>query len=240
MQVHWRKGLENFQSFFRLLAEARDEVGNSALPNWCFDVLGIGFSRVTQIAKCLKEDDQLRVKQELAQARQAEREQKAAKRQERERQRQEELAKRQQQRKERQEAQRREKHRKAERKYRRRKREREQTRTPAVVTGPFTFISESELVSRIKAAQTRLQNAKSEWIEASLELATLLVQVRQNYAADREFGGWLDVNNINISQQDRAALIHLGQDIKAMRNILEQTERRSFRYIWEDVKLQLQ
>jgi hypothetical protein len=71
MQVHWKKGLENFRSFFHLLGEAKGEIGNNALPSWCLNTVGVGFSRVTQIAGVLQKEDELRARQDIAKAREA-------------------------------------------------------------------------------------------------------------------------------------------------------------------------
>lgn len=246
MRVHWRKGLENFQSFFHLLAEARDEVGNSALPNWCFDEIGVGFSRITQVARCLREDDQLRIRQDLAQARQAERSQRQAQRRAREQERQERQAQRLREQEERRAEERRERARESNRRYYRRRRDRQVASpvssvsvTSSSLTRDVSSISESELAQWIKAAWTRVKSSRSEWVEASVELAGLLVQARRSRSGDREFGAWLEANDIDINHSDRSALIHLGQDLETMRRVLDQTDRRSYQLIWEEARARL-
>jgi hypothetical protein len=55
----------------------------------------------------------------------------------------------------------------------------------------------------------------------------------------KRFTKWLDENDIKMSQQDRAALLQLGQNVKAMRVILEPTNTTSFRMIWHNVQKQI-
>jgi flagellar biosynthesis GTPase FlhF len=265
MKVHWKRGLDHFQSFFTLLSEVREEVGNNALPGWCLNDLGIGFSRVTQIAKCLREDDRLRISQELAQSRAADRAQRAVRRQEQERQRQEERNRRQEEERQRQaerarlqrerEDREREARREARRvrrnEYERNRRQRRRddaatvmsmitpasssTATPNLPTG----LSSSELARSIKAAIRRRDEGRSEWIEGSIELAGFLIQARESYRSDNQFGEWLRENDININSHDRAALVNLGSNLQAMRQVLERSVRSSYQLIWEDVRAQL-
>jgi hypothetical protein len=44
---------------------------------------------------------------------------------------------------------------------------------------------------------------------------------------------------VAAARHDRAALLNLGLDMKAMPIILQQTDRTNYRMIWEDVKLQI-
>jgi flagellar biosynthesis GTPase FlhF len=107
-------------------------------------------------------------------------------------------------------------------------------------------ISEDDLVRQIKTAIANLEAAngeiaaaRSKWIDMSVVLAGLLVDARSRYPANLKFSEWLNQNDIKISVQDRAALLSLGLDMQAMRVILEQTERTSYRQIWEEVRLQI-
>jgi hypothetical protein len=245
MRVHWKKGMENFQSFFTLLGEARSEVGNDALPNWCLEEVGIGFSRVTQIAKVLRADDEARVRQDLAQAREAQRGQQAEQRRERARAREEEQARRRRQREEREAERRRQRRNIQSRQSRRRAQQRQvaayAASVPAVTSnGHDTDLTASELVRRIKTAMTRRDAGRREWIDASVELAGLLIQARARVGEnDRAFGDWLARHSIDLTRHDRAALINLGANLEAMRRVLEQTNRNSYQYIWEEVRAQL-
>lgn len=99
--------------------------------------------------------------------------------------------------------------------------------------------TEGQLVKLIKAALLRRDASRSEWIDASVELAGLLCEARRRYPANERFSKWLEENDIVIDRNDRAALLQLGQNVKAMRVILERTDSTSYRYIWQDVHKQI-
>jgi hypothetical protein len=73
MRVLWRKARGMYDSFFMLLEEKRQEVGDTELGNWCFYNLHIGLEVCTEITTCLKEADAKRIRQQLARARASQR-----------------------------------------------------------------------------------------------------------------------------------------------------------------------
>jgi hypothetical protein len=99
--------------------------------------------------------------------------------------------------------------------------------------------SEPQLVKQIKAALTRRDQSRVDWIDASVELAGLLCEARARYPADQKFSHWLDEHEIVLSDHDRAALLKLGQNLEAMRVILDRTDSVSYQHIWRDVQKQI-
>jgi hypothetical protein len=75
------------------------------------------------------------------------------------------------------------------------------------------------------------------WIEGTLELINILDDARKRLGADQEFGTWLTDNGYGedrITRHDRSALLNMALHLKVTREVLEQTNRRSWRYIWEE------
>ena len=62
LQALFKSGRDKLQSFFAVLNEVRLEIGDQALPSWCFNELHIGFSVVDNIAKVLVKTDEERIK----------------------------------------------------------------------------------------------------------------------------------------------------------------------------------
>ncbi len=75
LQALFKSGRDKLQSFFAVLNEVRLEIGDQALPSWCFNELHIGFSVVDNIAKVLVKTDEERIRIELREARIAQRDQ---------------------------------------------------------------------------------------------------------------------------------------------------------------------
>jgi hypothetical protein len=69
MQVHWKKMQGNALSFFALLDQVREEIGDAALASWCLNEIGIGMSRITRVQGILKKEDEDAVKARLKAAR---------------------------------------------------------------------------------------------------------------------------------------------------------------------------
>lgn len=89
----------------------------------------------------------------------------------------------------------------------------------------------------IDAGFARAQRGTEDWIEGSLQLAQGLALGRKEFPADKAFGVWLAENNHDhVSHQDRAALIGMASDIDLARDVLTQTNRRSYRLIWVESK----
>jgi hypothetical protein len=75
------------------------------------------------------------------------------------------------------------------------------------------------------------------WIEGALELITILHDARQRYDFDQAFSAWLTEHGYGedrLTRHDRQALINMGIDLDVTREVLHQTERRSWRLIWEE------
>lgn len=79
-----------------------------------------------------------------------------------------------------------------------------------------------------KAEQTRI-----DWIDATMHIAELMVKAREHFPSDTLFGKWLVEQNINYNTHDRTALIHFGYEPEIARKVLEETDRRSYKWIWE-------
>jgi hypothetical protein len=101
-------------------------------------------------------------------------------------------------------------------------------------------LSDDALAGKIKAAIAERDAGRRQWIDGSVKLAELLAQVRARVGEDDSaFGGWLTIHDIKISRNDRAALINLGRNPRAMREVLEQTTRHSYQHIWNEVQAQM-
>lgn len=94
-----------------------------------------------------------------------------------------------------------------------------------------------DMANKIKIAFDRWQSANIDWIEATLELAKLLYEARQEHASNDEFSTWLDLNGLRgISHQDRSGFVGLGSDVEIARHVLQETDRRSIRHIWAEYR----
>jgi hypothetical protein len=240
-----------------------------SFANWCFNDLHIPLATITRVTDVLQRVDAERNKRELAAARAAEEAQraqtsaarKAALEADRQRRAEEKAAAaaekarlaeldKQQRALEKKKASKKKNNKGYREKQRRDQREAfaalaAATEAPAGNTvvpfrnSPMAAKTEAELVREIKAAIKRRDASREQWIDASVELGGLLVEARSRYPADQKFSNWLKDNNIDLNPQDRAALLHLGLDMKAMRIILQQTDRTNYRRIWDDVKPQI-
>jgi hypothetical protein len=75
------------------------------------------------------------------------------------------------------------------------------------------------------------------WIQGTLELIRSLDDARKRLGSDQAFGTWLTDNGYGenrITRHDRAALLNMALDLNVTREVLEKTNRRSWRLIWED------
>jgi hypothetical protein len=92
------------------------------------------------------------------------------------------------------------------------------------------------LAVRHRAAWDKTQHGRQEWIEGTLELAAVLAEERKAIPADQAFCSWLERNGLDKkpSHQDRAALIGMATDFAVTREVLEKTDRSSWRHIWEN------
>lgn len=267
--VLWQKGRNYFSSFYTELAQIRSVIGDDVtFARWCVTDLHITLDVLTNVSEVLKRADRDVVKQQLANARAAERREKAQARavaaREREQKRvarAEEAARRaaEQARIEEEKKQQERRTRDNLRKQQSRQRVKEwkmaaydamaKNASDRMANNIYPTdgkdqnvvpLPDAELANQIKAASARLITSRAEWIEASIELARLLHQARSRFAAnDVAFGEWLDRHHILIHKNDRSALINLGQNLESMRIVLQETDRVSYRLIWRDVEKKL-
>jgi hypothetical protein len=88
---------------------------------------------------------------------------------------------------------------------------------------------------RIREGFIRANKGGEEWIEGSCEAAQALYEGRQLFRRDREFGAWLHGHSFNFyTHQDRAALITMGADLPTMRDVLKNSDSRSYRVLLRD------
>jgi hypothetical protein len=108
---------------------------------------------------------------------------------------------------------------------------------------------DQELKSKLDHAWAKIENGcqqedegRRQWIEGTLELANILLDLRQRFPADVEFGKQLTeagYGENRLSRQDRAALINMGEHPDLARIELEHTHRSSLQNIWKDVQTRL-
>lgn len=75
------------------------------------------------------------------------------------------------------------------------------------------------------------------WIEGTITLIEILHAARNRLGSDQAFGAWLTENGYGedrINRHDRSALLNMALDLDVTCAVLEETHRRSWRYIWED------
>jgi hypothetical protein len=91
-----------------------------------------------------------------------------------------------------------------------------------------------DLASAIHAALARVSHVRSEWIEATLELANKLRQAKSQLGSGR-FGSWMEAQGLRakLSLQSQAALIGMGRDITETRAALEASDSWSWERIWK-------
>jgi hypothetical protein len=79
MRVMWNKGRNMFSAFFTEIESVRRQIGNDELfATWCFFQLRIDVATQSDVAVALRRDDAARVRNDLAAAKQAEKDQRAA------------------------------------------------------------------------------------------------------------------------------------------------------------------
>jgi len=103
-------------------------------------------------------------------------------------------------------------------------------------------LSRDDRAHLVRIAVGYWRETAANWVAATLDLASQLWDARQDFGNDNnQFGAWLDENNINLSKDDRAALLGIGKNMEFAKPILEQTDRRSIQLIWRnDIKPLLQ
>ena len=95
---------------------------------------------------------------------------------------------------------------------------------------------------RIDDAYKQTQRGRQQWVEGTLELASALREARDQFPSNAAFSAWLaESGRDRIGHHDRAALINMAaaDAIEVTRIVLAETERMSWRHIWdEEVKPQ--
>ena len=97
-------------------------------------------------------------------------------------------------------------------------------------------LSLDELASDIRSAYLTCVKAREEWTKATLTLAERLYEARNRFGDNQGFSDWLAANSLGketLSHQDRAALINIGEHIDVARDIIEKSDRRSWRLVWD-------
>lgn len=99
----------------------------------------------------------------------------------------------------------------------------------------------TQLAVELRHALNRWRSATEEWIEATLALASKLLEARNQHPSNKAFGVWLAQEELlDLSDDDRAALIGMAQHLSLSRSVLKETDRRSVRLIWlESIKPQI-
>jgi hypothetical protein len=94
-----------------------------------------------------------------------------------------------------------------------------------------------DIGQRIVAGHARADRGEREWIEGSLDMAAAYYAGRKQFKSDVEFGDFLKRSGLDnhLGKNDRSALIHLGSNITEARKVMEDTESRSYRLIWDAV-----
>lgn len=267
LRVLWKSGRDKLRSFFVRLKDVKKETGDAGLDEWCLKELHLTLDTITRFAKILNEVEAETVKSDLAAANKAAAEKRAAEVAAKQKIREEakraaelkkeeekqaaELKKAEHQKKLAEEAEAKAKadasRKKAEATEKRRqdKQKDPNERGPTAaakrgkrkVTEKMTDAGLTILIDKFKAADKMCVKGDALWIEGSIAKALVLVEMRGRFLADQEFGVWFDKSGIDLSHQDRAALLGLGRlgEVR-LREILKNTDRRSYRYIWDDNK----
>jgi hypothetical protein len=94
------------------------------------------------------------------------------------------------------------------------------------------------LAMRYRAAFDKTRAGREQWIEGTLELATVMLEARERFKSDREYGGWLTRNQLEyLHPNDRMALTGFGEreckEPGAGRKLLEDNFGLAWRTIWE-------
>jgi len=104
---------------------------------------------------------------------------------------------------------------------------------PNVVPLPTAL---DRLAGRMKAGWARKGAGRQEMTEGTIEFCASIAEARDQFVFDVEFGQWCDANGFGktvIDPHSRAAAIHMGRNLIALRKCLEATNLMSLRYIYE-------
>jgi hypothetical protein len=68
LRALWKSGRDKYASFFTILEEVRQDIGDDALTGWCFHTLSVSLSGIAETRKVLTKTDADIVKRNLATA----------------------------------------------------------------------------------------------------------------------------------------------------------------------------
>lgn len=88
------------------------------------------------------------------------------------------------------------------------------------------------LETSIRGLLVRDAANQKEWVEIKLSLCAELADAREAFRANQEFGNWCRTH-FDISRHDREAYIAMGRDLELAQKVLEKTQRKSVRHIYE-------
>lgn len=256
LRALWKSGRDKYRSFFTTLEEVRHEIGDEALPDWCFHNLHISFSVIESASKLIQSIDADKIRKTLAAAKETARQQRAAKlvakRQQRdEMARQKEIAEashaaelaRLQAEKMQYEAE-------CEKTENLKKRRESDRHNPAKRgplagakrdrrrdTAELESLSLKDLMVRFAHGTTICEKGDAMWVEGSIIKAKVLCRMRELMSADQDFGKWASDNIPELSHQDRAALVGLGRlETSVLRELLTSSTSRCYQLIWRDYR----
>jgi len=89
------------------------------------------------------------------------------------------------------------------------------------------------LAKRIRTDLDLRVASHADWVQATLDLSAALAEARDHFKADIAFGRWCDESQFDLNKDDRAAYIAFGREAERARQILERTESRSVRLIFQ-------
>jgi hypothetical protein len=94
------------------------------------------------------------------------------------------------------------------------------------IRAPLARVTESETQAeksarRAQEARENVRKWDEIWRETTLELAETLAAARQLHQADRQFHAWLVDNKIELSKDDRAAIIYLDKHLDATKRMIQ-------------------
>jgi hypothetical protein len=93
--------------------------------------------------------------------------------------------------------------------------------------------AQNGLLGEIQGALGLTQLGQEQWVDGTIKLAEAMYAARQMHHSDRAFGEWLEDNEVDLSRDDRAALINLGRHSNITINEILGAETFSWRTLWQ-------
>jgi hypothetical protein len=91
-------------------------------------------------------------------------------------------------------------------------------------------------LGKVERGQKLEAEGRALWVEGTLELVNILHDARERLPADQDFGKWLTDSGFGedrITRHQRTALLNMALYPDLAREVLEETNRQSWRLIWE-------